>query len=313
VAAPGRSATVETSAAPRRRALVVWYSQTGQLKRCADALVRPLADAGFDVVAEQLRPVRDYPFPWSLRAFLDVFADTVTGVTPALERPSVDGGERFDLVVVAYQVWYLAPSLPVQAFFASPHSSLLAGTPVVTLVACRNMWYSAALAVRRMVERAGGVHVGHVAAVDSGPAWATFVTTPRWLLTGRRGRFLKVFPPAGIGDDAVARLAELGARLAARPGAPVFDGLDPFRVDTRMALPDLLGRIAFEPWARLIARTRRPAARRALQLAFAAWMTATVPVAVPALALTRPLLGGLVTRRLRVLDGPGRVVELVHA
>ncbi|HEX8074704.1 MAG TPA: hypothetical protein VF545_06960 [Thermoleophilaceae bacterium] len=275
-------------------ALVLWYSQTGQLRRAAEALVEPLEQAGFNVVWEELRPLAPYPFPWSPRGFLRVFPDAVLGVPAPLEPPAVVADERFDLVVIAYQVWFLAPSGPVAGLFETNLRAHLRGTPVVTLVACRNMWYSAAARMRRLVESAGGDHVGHVAVTDEGPAWATFVSTPRWLLTGRRDRFLRVFPPAGVGEDAIASLARFGRRIVERAdelrGARgLFEGLGRVQIEESMAVADLAGALAFRPWAALIAAAeeRGPVQRELATAAFALWLVTTVPLAVPLMALAR--------------------------
>src|SRR5256885_11592133 len=99
-----------------KRVLVVHFSQTGQLARVARALVSPLAGAGdVELVEETLRPIRPYPFPWPFWRFLEVMPETVLLEPPPLEPLSVRPEERFDLIVLAYQVWYLAPSGPTRS------------------------------------------------------------------------------------------------------------------------------------------------------------------------------------------------------
>ena len=259
---------------PVARVLVVWYSQSGQLRRVAESVAAPLEEAGAEVRWAKLTPTREFPFPWDLRSFMGVFPDTVAGRGCELEPVELASrggssepadGERFDLVILAYTVWFLSPSLPVQALFASPLRETLRGTPVVSLIACRNMWLSAERTVRRLVRDAGGVHAGTIAVTDDGPAWATFITTPRWLLTGRRGRFLRVFPPAGISDATIGSLrrfgealAERGGRLGAPEVSAALAGLDPLQVDRPMVLPDLAFGRAFRVWAAAIQCTTRP-------------------------------------------------------
>ncbi|MDQ3936726.1 MAG: dialkylresorcinol condensing enzyme [Actinomycetota bacterium] len=231
----------------------------------AESVAAPLEEAGVDVRWARLTPAQEFPFPWDLRSFMSVFPDTVTGRGCDLAPAEVPSGERFDLVVVAYTVWFLSPSLPVQAFFDSPLREVLRDTPVVSLIACRNMWLSAEREVRRLVRDAGGLHAGTIAVTDEGPPWATFITTPRWLLTGRRDRFLRIFPPAGISDATIGSLRRFGEALADRRErltvpevSAALAGLDPIQVDRPMVLPDLAFGRMFRGWAAAIERLTRP-------------------------------------------------------
>src|SRR6266481_4005206 len=162
-----------------KRVLVVHFSQTGQLARLARALVSPLAEAGDVELAEEvLRPIRPYPFPWSFWSFLEVMPETVLLEPQPLEPLAVRVEERFDLIVLAYQVWYLAPSGPMTAFLKSETGKrLLRGRPVVTVIACRNMWLLAQETVKRLIQEAGGRLRDNVALIDGGSALATFITT----------------------------------------------------------------------------------------------------------------------------------------
>ena len=278
------------------RVLVVWYSQTGQLRRVAESVVAPLEEAGHEVRWVRLAPRKAFPFPWSAHDFLSVFPDTAALRACPIEAPDVPEGERFDLVVFAYTVWYLSPSLPAQAFFRSPAREVLRDTPVVTLIACRNMWFSAERIMRRLIRAAGGRHAGTIAVTDDGPAWATFVTTPRWLLSGRRDRWLRIFPPAGISDETIAASRRFGEAIAARGdllGSPAVGSalrdVEPLSVDRPMVLPDLLLGRVFRVWAATIQRLSPPGGlrRRLVTFAFGGWLVATVPVVVGGLVLLR--------------------------
>src|SRR5258708_4419327 len=103
-----------------KRVLVVQYSQTGQLARIAKRLLSPWAGAGPGRLAGEGRgPRRRFPSPGSLWRFFDVRRESVLLAPPALEPLSVRPDEQFDLVVLAYQVWFLAPSGPITAFLKS--------------------------------------------------------------------------------------------------------------------------------------------------------------------------------------------------
>jgi hypothetical protein len=217
-----------------------------------------------------------------------------------------------DLVVLAYQVWYLAPSLPVRSLLATP---ALAGRTVLGLVACRNMWYSAALEVARDVDRRGGRYLGTVAAIDDAPALLTFVTTLRWLLLGRREAFWR-FPRAGVSAGELDRLRSLGEELATalttdRPGAdrawaaPVLELLrrrDAAPVVAPVAAADLIAGRVFRVWGRTIRRRRTRAARALMLSLFVGSLIAAILVGLPALivasAVGRSRFRAAVRRRL---------------
>src|SRR5262245_6344207 len=102
-----------------KRVLVVHFSQTGQLARIVRSLVSPLAGASgeIEVVEEIVRPRTAYPFPWPLLRFFDTMPESVQLDPPELEPVAAQG--NFDLVVLAYQVWFLSPSGPMTAFLKS--------------------------------------------------------------------------------------------------------------------------------------------------------------------------------------------------
>src|SRR3990167_10843368 len=124
-----------------RQVLIVHFSQTGQLDRLAQSVCAPLqqqADIQLDFL--QLQPAQPYPFPWPFLEFFRMFPETVLMRPQPLKPLAVDPAKRYDLVILAYQVWFLTPSLPIISFLASPQAAqLLRDTPVVTVIGCRNM------------------------------------------------------------------------------------------------------------------------------------------------------------------------------
>ncbi|UXY32349.1 hypothetical protein [Streptomyces sp. HUAS TT20] len=196
------------------RVTVYWYSQTGQLLESVSAVTDPLEKAGWDIRRVEIRPREPFPFPWPLRRFFGVFPACVDpdGAPGITARPPVADDDDADLVVFAFPVWYLAPALPMRALVGAEPKAF-DGRAVVGLVACRNMWYSAAVEVQRLLQAAGGRYVGTIAAVDTASAGVTFVTTLRWLLAGKREASWG-FPRAGVGRDELDRLMLLGERIA---------------------------------------------------------------------------------------------------
>jgi hypothetical protein len=274
------------------RVLLLWWSQTGQLRDAAEAFMAPLEAAGCSVTRAQLRPMQAYPFPWSPPEFFGAFADTVAGPAPALEPCGVSLEENYDLIVLAYQVWFLAPSPPARALFSAPIAKLLADTPVITLVACRNMWYSAAVQMRALADHAGARFAGSVVAVDSSPPWATFVMTPRWLMTGRTDPLLGM-PSPGIGAEGTAVMASAGRELAKRlsAGAPAMMLQADTAVDPTLAAVDRLAANAFRAWAHAIrAAPDQFGIRRCLNAAFCVWLVVAIVTVMPVLAIAHRIL-----------------------
>ena len=291
-----------------KRVLVVHFSQTGQLTRVVRRLLSPLAEAGdMQLVEEVLRPRRPYPFPWPLWRFFDLMPETVLLHPPALEPLSVRPDERFDLVVLAYQVWFLAPSGPITAFLKSEAGRrLLGGCPVVTVIACRNMWLTAQETVKRLVGEAGGRLRDNVVFCDPGSTLATLITTPRWLLTGRRDGFFGL-PPAGVAEADIAGADRFGQALLnalradrERAAAPMLAGLGAARVDPRLIISERAGSRAFALWSRLIRLGGPPGASARIPLValFVVYLATMVFIALPVSLLAQRLLRPLLARRL---------------
>jgi hypothetical protein len=289
-----------------KRVLLVHFSQTGQLARIARQLVSPLAAAGdVELVEEVLRPRPAYPFPWPIGRFFDAMPESVLLEPPEIEAPRARG--EFDLVVLAYQVWFLAPAGPMVAFLRSDAGRrLLRGRPVVTVIACRNMWLTAQESVKRLIQEAGGDLCDNVVFTDRGSTLATFITTPRWLLTGRRDGFWGL-PPAGVAEEEVAGADRFGRALLAalrtgreRDARSMLAGLGAARVDPRLIFSERAGHRAFSVWSRLIRLGGRPGSpwRMPLVALFCLYLVVIIITVVPASLLLQRLLHPLFANRL---------------
>jgi hypothetical protein len=300
-----------------KNVLVVNYSQTGQLADITAQLIGPLRAAGHTVHVETLVPETPFPFPWPIIDFVDAFPECVQLDAPPLQKLTVQADANFDLVILSYQVWYLAPALPMTAFLQSPAGQrLIRGKPVVTLVACRNMWLSAQDVMRRLIAEAGGQLRDHLAFTDQGHPLATFITTPRWVLTGRRDRFLGL-PPAGVAPEEIRGARRFGLALAEaldhdgeKSGAPMLSGLRAVTVNPRLAISERAGRRAFGVWSKFIRLfgKRGQWRRRPALLLFAIYLIAMILSIVPLSLLLQWLFSPLLKPRLErlraELEGP---------
>ncbi|PLZ38185.1 hypothetical protein CBP27_09775, partial [Fischerella thermalis WC542] len=182
----------------------------------------------------------------------------VNGEPPEIYPPKFGNDEKFDLIILAYQVWFLAPSLPIQGFLKSKYAKVLENTKVITLVVCRNMWHSASETMKKMIAEVGGIHIDNVVLTHQGPPLATFITTPRLLLTGKKNRFLGVLPAAGVRDEDIYALSRFGKRIANNLAAlsdssrqPMLQGLGAVEVNQRYVIPEFIGRLVYRPWAKI--------------------------------------------------------------
>ena len=292
-----------------KRVLVVHFSQTGQLARVVRRLSSPLAAApDVELVEEVLRPRRPYPFPWPVLRFFGTMPESVQLDPPELEPLGVRPEEHFDLVVLAYQVWFLSPSGPITAFLKSEAGKrLVRARPVVTVIACRNMWLSAQEDMKRLIQEAGGELRDNVVFTDRAPTLATLITTPLWLLTGRRDA-VPGLPRAGVAEDEIAAADRFGRALLGalrsgreRAALPMLAGLGAARVDPRLIFSERAARRAFKLWSRIIRLGGRPGsvARLPLVALFCVYLVTMILAVVPASLLLQRLLRPLLAQRLQ--------------
>ncbi|HEY0635302.1 MAG TPA: dialkylresorcinol condensing enzyme [Gammaproteobacteria bacterium] len=310
-----------------KRVLAICYSQTGQLSRIADHFLAPLReDRAIDLHVELLRPVEDYPFPWPFLRFFNTFPETVHAVAPHLHPLALNGDEDFDLVIIFYQVWFLAPSLPITAFLQQPLAErLLRNKPVITVIACRNMWLMAQEKMKVMLGRLGARLLDNVVLVDPSPTMASLLTTPLWLLSGKRD-YLKSLPPAGVDETSIVATRRFGLALrdalsrdAERGTAPLLNGLQAVDANPHLLVSEKAGTRSFYLWGKLLRAVGAPGQLRRypvliLYVIFLIVLILTVvPVSLLIQALLRPLMRKHFAQLKQQFDAPsGSGTERMH-
>ena len=290
-----------------RQVLIVHFSQTGQLDRLAQSVCAPLqqqADIQLDFLP--LQPAQPYPFPWPFLDFFRIFPETVLMRPQPLLPLAVDASKRYDLVILAYQVWFLSPSQPMTAFLASPEAAqLLKGTPVVTLIGCRNMWLMAQEKVKNRLTELGARLVDNIALTDACGTAASFLATPLWLFTGRQKPYSWV-PRAGIDEAEIVAASRFGQAMVQRLTAdslpiaqPMLRGLGAVKIDEKLIASEKVGNRSFQLWSRLLAalgpqQSRRRGAGLVVYILFLLCLIVTV---VPLSAVLKKLLAPLFKER----------------
>lgn len=293
-----------------RKVLVVHYSSpSGQLSEVISNLTAPLAaDGGIEFRQLVLRPLEPFPFPWPILRFFDTFPETIYLDPPALEPLGLEPGERFDLVILGYQVWFLSPSLPTTAFLKSPEAkALLKDTPVVTVIACRDMWLMAQERVKEILVAYGARLIGNVVLVDEAGSVGSFLATPLWMMTGKRGPLLGgLIPRAGVKPEQIKDSRRFGERIAAtlRAEQPLEEGLlrklGAVKVNTRLIATEKAARRSFLAWGALLRALgpRGAWARQPVVAFYILFLITLLIVVLPLSALIKTLMAPLLRARI---------------
>lgn len=293
-----------------KKVLVVHYaSPSGQLTDVMGQLTAPLAEAdGVQLRHLVLRPRKPFPFPWPFLRFFDTFPECIYLDPPELAPLDLDPQERFDLVILGYQVWFLAPSLPTTAFLkSSAGRAVLKDTPTVTVIACRDMWLLAQERVKELLSDAGAALVGNVALVDEGGSAGSLVATPLWMLTGKRGPLLGgLIPRAGVKPEQVRDSRRFGERMStalqqdAHLDGGLLRNLGAVKVNTRLLATEKAARRGFRAWGALLRKlgpTGAPA-RQPVVMIYTVFLVVLLLTVLPISALLKTVLAPLMRKRI---------------
>jgi hypothetical protein len=244
-----------------KKVLVVYYSQTGQLREIVNSIIAPLKASGeVTLTFEEIRPKTPFPYPWTSDEFFQAMPESVRGIACELQPLSLNGQEYFDLVLIAWQPWYLSPSIPIHAFFQHETAKkLLSGKPVITIIGSRNMWIMAHERIREYLKSMQAKLVGNIVLYDKAPNLISVVSIIHWLFTGKKDRYLKIIPPAGVSDDDIRNSSKFGDIILDSIRSNDMEHLGPSLVKAGAVdvLPSLVmlekrGKIFFRLWAAFI-------------------------------------------------------------
>jgi len=295
-----------------KKVLVLYYSQTGQLKDIVDNFIQPFQ--GLDVIVErhQLFPVNDFSFPWTDENFYEAMPESVLGKTVELQAFQLKE-TKYDLVVFAYQPWYLSLSIPANSIIQHPTvQNILKGTDVVTLIGSRNMWLSSQEKLKKILKEAGANLVGNIALSDRHQNHVSALTIMHWMFTGKKTRKLGWFPLPGISDADIQNASTFGKTVSFFLMNNSFEGLQnqlvaqqavdvqPNYVFIEQVAPRL-----FLIWANIIAkRKNRTLLLKFFKyyLLFALFIIAPIVLTINAIFF-RPFLGKKVKRQIAYYQG----------
>ncbi|MDX2440052.1 MAG: dialkylresorcinol condensing enzyme [Desulfobacterales bacterium] len=224
-----------------KKILVLYFSQTGQLTEIVKSVLSPVEKSqDISLVFEELRPKRKFPFPWTSQQFCDVFPESFQEIPCELEPFHFNADDNFDLIVLAYTVWYMSPSIPVTAFLQSPEAQkVIKNRPVVTVIGCRNMWLLAQEKVKTRIYDMGGRIAGNIVLMDKAKNLVGIATIAYWMFTGKKDRCLKILPRPGV--------SETDIKDAERFGHILLKGLSKDKIDIDQTVLNEHGAICVLP------------------------------------------------------------------
>ena len=268
-----------------KKVLVIYYSQTGQLGNILDNFISPMVKAGHIVEKLIVQPVNPYPFPWTGKSFFAQMPDCVLQVPTELQ-PFQLKETAYDLVILGYQAWFLSPSIPVNSILHHPAvRAVIKDTPVITVTGARNMWISAMEDIKKALKLAGAKLVGNIVLVDRHHNFVSFVTILYWMFSGKKDRYLNLFPKPGVAEADILRTSIYGATVEKHLEQDNWDNLQQelvqqkaVEVKYRLMFIESKAKRIFGLWAAFIAKRKK---RTGWLVAFKYYLLIALFIAAP--------------------------------
>ncbi len=244
--------------------LVIYFSQSGQIRDILNAVTRPMIQEGFQVDFVSIEPEPEYPFPWKADEFFSVFPDSKAGNNCQLKPLTVKNPEKYDLIIIGLQVWYLEPSIPTASFLRSEYSKFLKNKPIITIYGIRNMWVNAHQTIKELIENNEGKLVGNIILADRHNNLVSVLTIVRWLINGKKeaSRFL---PAAGVSDFEILSTDRFGYSIINALKNQELNNLQnsliaqkAIHVDYHIMKTEFAGSRIFGIWAKMINNNSKP-------------------------------------------------------
>ncbi|WP_312823183.1 dialkylrecorsinol condensing enzyme DarA [Epilithonimonas sp.] len=285
-----------------KKILVIYYSQTGQLKDIVKNIAQPYEDKKdeYSVTYYNIQLKQDFPFPWSSDVFFNTFPESYLQIPNEILPPPAEVlNQKFDLILFGYQVWYLTPSIPIISFLKSGYAeNILKDTPIVTISGTRNMWMLSQEKLKVYLRDLKAQLVGNIALVDRHDNYTSVLTILRWLTTGQKEKS-GILPAAGISDEEIAGSVKYGKIIEGHFRENNFKDLQPDLVKNGaveirpfLVRVEKVGNKIFTVWSNLIIKKKE---KRPLLIKFfkvylmaAIWIISPI-VLVPHILMT-PIL-----------------------
>jgi len=240
-----------------KKVLVINYSQSGQLNEIIDNFLLPFNSA--EIERKQIETVKPIRFPWKSEVFYDTMPECVNEEAVALQPINYES-EKYDLIVLGYQPWFLSPSLPITSLLQDPaFQQKMKDTPIVTVIGGRNMWLNSQESIKAYIKKAGGILVGNVPLMDREPNLISVLTIFHWMLSGKKERKWNLLPLPGVSQEDIVSADKFGAIVNTALVNEDYQGLQKkilslglIDIPTDIWFIEMRGKKIFRIWAGLI-------------------------------------------------------------
>jgi menaquinone-dependent protoporphyrinogen IX oxidase len=202
---------IATTPKSRPRALVVYFSYTGQSLKVAETIADVLRTRDCDV---SLARVEFTDKRWAERfsrfplrhAYLDVLGMApaqARGATGEISLPD-EVRQDYDLVCIGSPTWFFRPSVPIRSFLKSEEAGrLLDGKRFAAYVVCRRYWSINLKSVRKLATKRGGTWVDGTHFTFAGGQVRSLLSLLSYFGKGEnRERYLGIkIPPSNLKPD----------------------------------------------------------------------------------------------------------------
>jgi hypothetical protein len=295
-----------------KKILVIYYTQSGQLEDILNNFTAPLIEAGNTVDKVRVQLARDYPFPWNGKAFFSVMPDCVLSI-PTQLKPFQLKENKYDLIILGYQAWFLSPSIPANSILNDPLvKAVLKNTPVVTITGARNMWISAMERIKKILKNSEANLVGSISLVDKHHNFISFITIFYWMFKAKKERWLGIFPKPGVADADIIKTTEYGATLQKHLSTENWDGLQDELIQQKaievkynlMFIESKASKI-FAIWANIIVKKKK---KGPWLVAFKYYLLIALFIAAPIILTVdfiffKPFLSGRIKKQKQIYSG----------
>lgn len=213
-----------------RRALLLYYTYSGQSLKVLEAAGEVLGKRGYEVHRAPIeftdpryaQRFASFPLDRVWPDMLSVFKAQSRGETGEIRIPDAVTDGDYDLICIGSPTWWKTVSMPMRSFLVSPEArKVLSGKPFAVFVVCRHFWLENLTAVRELAQDQGGRFVDEIHFTYPGNSVRSMLALTSYLGSGEyREKYLGVrLPPTNVQPDQLEQTRIFAGGLADRLSA----------------------------------------------------------------------------------------------